>query len=208
MAAQEDETMSYENAPATRLLATNCGCCGRQLVDAVSVEAGIGPECRKKHGYNQSEGACDSLAVTKALGTLPTDSRLPALPATAIEPWLNGDAHKVANILVQHIAVDPHGPMAAPYVAAVRALGYTKLATALAKHLGGIRVEQVGETYEVRAPYNPVFGGNLRRISGYFDRATKSWRVPTRNRQMLWTFMQEAFPAGTLVMSATGAKVL
>jgi hypothetical protein len=39
---------TYENAPATKLLATHCACCGRALVDAVSVETGIGPECRKR----------------------------------------------------------------------------------------------------------------------------------------------------------------
>jgi hypothetical protein len=38
--------MSYENAPATVMLATHCCCCGRPLVDAMSVELGIGPECR------------------------------------------------------------------------------------------------------------------------------------------------------------------
>jgi hypothetical protein len=40
--------MSHENAPATKLLATACACCGRNLVDAESVETGIGPECRKR----------------------------------------------------------------------------------------------------------------------------------------------------------------
>ena len=35
----------YENAPATRLLATHCLICGRPLVDANSVSLGIGPEC-------------------------------------------------------------------------------------------------------------------------------------------------------------------
>lgn len=44
--------MSYENAPATKLLATHCCICGRPLCDAVSVEAGIGPDCREKYGYN------------------------------------------------------------------------------------------------------------------------------------------------------------
>lgn len=44
--------MSYENAPATKLLATACACCGRDLVDAVSVETGIGPECRKKYSVD------------------------------------------------------------------------------------------------------------------------------------------------------------
>jgi hypothetical protein len=39
----------YENAPATRL---HCAVCRRPLVDAASVDTGIGPECRKKHGYN------------------------------------------------------------------------------------------------------------------------------------------------------------
>jgi hypothetical protein len=44
--------MSYENAPATKLLATHCAVCARPLVDAVSVETGIGPDCRKKFGFN------------------------------------------------------------------------------------------------------------------------------------------------------------
>ena len=40
---------TYENAPATKMLATNCVVCGRALVDAISVEMGIGPECRKEY---------------------------------------------------------------------------------------------------------------------------------------------------------------
>lgn len=43
---------SYENAPATKLLATHCCICRHPLLDAKSVEAGIGPDCREKHGYN------------------------------------------------------------------------------------------------------------------------------------------------------------
>jgi hypothetical protein len=37
----------YTQAPATKMLATNCICCGRSLVDARSVSMGIGPECVK-----------------------------------------------------------------------------------------------------------------------------------------------------------------
>jgi hypothetical protein len=37
---------NYENSPACRMLATHCVVCGRALVDSVSVELGIGPECR------------------------------------------------------------------------------------------------------------------------------------------------------------------
>lgn len=43
--------MGYENAPATKMLATHCSACGRPLVDAKSVELGIGPDCRKKFAF-------------------------------------------------------------------------------------------------------------------------------------------------------------
>jgi hypothetical protein len=45
--------MSYENAPGTKMLSTRCICCGRPLLDALSVEIGIGPVCRKNTGYDQ-----------------------------------------------------------------------------------------------------------------------------------------------------------
>jgi hypothetical protein len=44
--------VSYESAPATKMLATHCCVCRRPLVDAKSVELGIGPECRKRHGFD------------------------------------------------------------------------------------------------------------------------------------------------------------
>lgn len=43
---------NYENAPATHMLAVYCAACGRPLLDAKSVETGMGPDCRRKHGYN------------------------------------------------------------------------------------------------------------------------------------------------------------
>ena len=46
---------NYLNAPATRLLATNCIVCGRALVDAISVSLGIGPECRDGENDGISE---------------------------------------------------------------------------------------------------------------------------------------------------------
>jgi len=44
--------MSYENLKSTKLLATCCAVCARPLRDAVSVELGIGPDCRAKYGYD------------------------------------------------------------------------------------------------------------------------------------------------------------
>lgn len=41
--------MSYEQAPATKMVATHCAFCARPLVDAQSVETGVGPVCRERH---------------------------------------------------------------------------------------------------------------------------------------------------------------
>jgi hypothetical protein len=49
--------MSYENAPTTKLVATHCAVCAHPLVDAVSVERGIGPDCAAKHGYGHEADA-------------------------------------------------------------------------------------------------------------------------------------------------------
>lgn len=52
--------MSYENAPATKLVATNCIACGKDLLDAISVETGMGPICREKYGHAGPDGATEA----------------------------------------------------------------------------------------------------------------------------------------------------
>ena len=62
--------MSYENAPQTIMLATNCCCCGRPLCDAISVELGIGPECRGGNNGTLTEEQrreCNQLTHAAAL---------------------------------------------------------------------------------------------------------------------------------------------
>lgn len=64
--------MSYEDAPSTTLLATDCASCGRPLVDAESVTAGMGPDCRKKFGLpntldDEARAAANKLVYLIAL---------------------------------------------------------------------------------------------------------------------------------------------
>lgn len=58
--------MGYENARSTQLLATHCICCGRPLRDPISVETGVGPICRQRHGYT-SQGDEDTRAACSKL---------------------------------------------------------------------------------------------------------------------------------------------
>jgi hypothetical protein len=62
--------MSYINAPATRLLATNCCVCGKALVDSVSVELGIGPDCRNGDNAGidaETQRFCNQLTYAAAV---------------------------------------------------------------------------------------------------------------------------------------------
>jgi hypothetical protein len=51
--------MGYEDARATKLLATHCLCCSLPLLDALSVERNIGPWCWEKHGGMGDPGVSD-----------------------------------------------------------------------------------------------------------------------------------------------------
>jgi hypothetical protein len=42
----------YTQAPACGMIAAHCAVCSLPLVDAVSVETGLGPVCREKHGFH------------------------------------------------------------------------------------------------------------------------------------------------------------
>ncbi len=77
---------NYEAAPATKMLATHCICCKRPLVDAISVEAGMGPECRKHFQVPESatdnqRRAANALVHGLAVGTQDVASALVELQA-------------------------------------------------------------------------------------------------------------------------------
>lgn len=62
--------MSYESAPATRLVAKSCAACGRPLVDAESVDAGMGPYCRRRYGYHRNVPAETRAAANRLIRKL------------------------------------------------------------------------------------------------------------------------------------------
>jgi hypothetical protein len=113
--------MSHENAPATKLLATNCACCGRALVDAVSVETGVGPDCREMHGYAEAQGDADwSRAVS--FGVLDANAYATARDA------VNALVHMVARS-----AKTLDRASAAAVFNTIDALGFSTLAERIAK---------------------------------------------------------------------------
>lgn len=187
--------MSYENAPATTMLASDCAVCARPLVDAVSVETGIGPICREKHGYNEAQGREDWAAACAACPDVlsPNDA------------GKDITARSVVNRLVHEIACAQVGPRVIAAIRAIHALGFTTLAARIADRVGSVHVDAEGETLVVSAPFNPEFNEAIRSVRGArWDRERKVRTVPRAERVSLWAALRKAFPPGTLVV---GTKI-
>jgi len=191
----------YINAPATKLLATHCACCGRLLVDSKSVECGVGPECRKKHGYGEAQHLPNWEKLLTVL-------LMPSPPESLTEAIAIQDAHRAANVLVYHIAAQQSGEYVEQYVEALAALGYVKLARRMVQRLNGIIVDQDGATLVVRGPYNPQLG--IRWIPGaaYSRKRGIRFTAPAEYNKLVWEALKNAYRTGTLVAGSKGVRKL
>jgi hypothetical protein len=187
----------YQNAPATTMLATHCAACGRPLLDAESVETGMGPDCRKRLGYNRPEGCVDRGAAQRLLG--PDGLRLSED---------GDDPHQDANRLVREIALEQTGERAARMAAALWYLGYAKVAARVARRLGVEVSEEQGDLV-VRAPFHPEAGRTLRTCAPgtSFDARAKAWRAPASTRAGVLAALRRLY-AGRVLVGTKGATVL
>jgi len=188
--------MSYESAPATKLVATACCCCGRPLVDSVSVEAGVGPKCRERHGYGEAQGEPDAKAYQAAMCV--------PLQTTATQT--------IANYLTHRIAADPSAPSVSSSIAAIDALGFHRLAAKLADRAMGPLIE-VDEDRDprgspilvVRTPFSEELLGALCRVPGrHWDEARRATTFPVSSAVALAATLRRMFPPTTLVRGRDG----
>jgi len=176
--------MSHLAVPAASLVATHCALCGRALVDAESVECGVGPVCRGKYGY-------------------------------ADGPEGNREA---ANALVYQIAAEPHGTDVATKIRALRDLGYTRLADRLAERLIERRGTLVIHCHEgmlviqCEGLDREAFGvllQVLRTIPGRrYMTDQRVNLVPVAQKRALWEGLKAQMPAGVVIRSERGERVL
>lgn len=170
----------YENAPATRLLATHCAICSRPLLDARSVECGVGPVCRRRHGYNE----------------IPEAVRVEA----------NRIVYRIACLNSGHPAED--GETIVAHLTALGLLGCHKIAAKLADGLGAIEVVTEGfgdDTFGLKSPYNPDAVAAMRSIPGrQWDRAAKLNSFPRSSWPQVAAMLKAHYP-NTVVRQSTGA---
>jgi hypothetical protein len=193
--------MTYESAPATLLLATHCCACGRPLVDAESVEAGMGPDCRKKYGYNAAQEPADFELAALALSPM---QDLPTARWAAAR-----DARAFANKLVSRVAVEHDLRRRGTMIGAIHALGFSILARKLLERANGIVIEQEGDYLLVRSPFSQEFNQAVRSVPGQrWVPAEKVRAVPVSSRRQLWEAIKATFPGGTPVFGSRGLVAL
>jgi hypothetical protein len=168
------------------MLATNCACCGKALVDSISVQTGVGPECRKRHGYNSDVPEAVRQVANKAIYMI------------AVAVSTNAVTAKTVALAVS-----------------LTDLGFPKIAEIVARRLTTVSIEEVEGTYQVRVPYSPDFnqaswtpgrkGLKLPAAEGK-KRQPFVWRFPrtAAARKALWAALSAAFP-GALGIGPKGA---
>lgn len=177
----------YESAPGTKLLATHCAICARPLLDAVSVERGIGPDCAEKWGY--WDGA-------------PEDSRA------------RQEANQyVYSIALEASGVRPFDPQAfADRVAMLRILGFDKLAGRLEERVVKVDVSTDADSrIAVKTPYNQGFVERVKQLRGRkWDPERKVWTVPASDpnvKVILHTLLKAYYP-GVVARGSKGLFVI
>ncbi len=175
---------NYTAAPACTMLATNCCVCNRPLLDAVSVQMGIGPECRKKYmgkGQGASEAArteANQIVYQLALVISGVNYETAFGTREPMPTAVDQDATQAAYALGGPRAV---GQMLAANTATgttllgrLVELGFDKLAAKMEAAWMPIRIEEVGGRLQLKAPYNEGAIAAQRSIPGrLWDKANK-----------------------------------
>lgn len=181
--------MGYETAPATLMLATNCACCGKALVDSTSVETGVGPDCRKEYGYTEAQGAPDWTAVARSN---PFDC-----PAEEIAR----DARKLCNRLVYRAAAGADQAMQVRIAQTVHHLGYVKLGEKLMSRATSAVVTVENGRIKVKTPKKvDAFVEASRQIPGrWYVAEEKATTFPYHAKVEVWAMLRKVFKGGVLM---------
>ena len=163
--------MSYTAAPATRLLATHCCSCGRPLVDSISVNLGIGPECRKGYDAGISPVQQDKANI---------------LTREAAVACQQGRIERVLEIADE---IDSIG---------LEILGdKIRRRFVNAERNAKIKIVENNGTLSVETPYKRKgdFAAAWRAIPGRrWNRSTGKNEIPVNQKQALWNLLKEWFP--------------
>lgn len=165
----------YTEAPACKMLATNCIICGRPLVDSRSVSMGIGPECAKYMTIDVTGGISESTRKTAN--------------EYVFKAALASQTGHIQDVMF--------------YADALEEMGLTILASKARRRFKNvvirrtdITVKIIGSYYNVKTPFRrgkkEAFINAWRKIPGrrYADGVNL---IPVTQKNALWSLLREFF---------------
>lgn len=171
--------MGYENAPATIMLATQCAVCGRPLVDAISIETGMGPDCRSKHGFMGKHA-----------------------------PNVSEEDRTKANRIVYGIACGVPADILAASIKELKDLGFSLLASVLEDRNITVHVDEMGDRIVVRTPFSEEVVLAMRTIPGRrWNKEEKANTFPIESKRAVWEMIKR-FYRGQLLKGSKGIVVV
>lgn len=208
--ASGSHSMSYENAINTRQMATRCVFCGRPLVDAVSVEAGAGPDCRAKYGAVGAPGPVDREKLELMVDTAPEKLKADVLPLLR-----GGDLKGAVQRSIWHAAVaaefgGEHSKEALTAAHGIaQAAGYHTTAQKIAEMCfagSQVRIEAAGDDLRIFTPYNKAFVEAIKNVPGrrFSKHPAPHWSVPKERLSEAINALVAGFP-GEIALDADGS---
>ena len=185
----------YLASPALELVATACCLCGRPLLDAASVERGLGPTCAKRAGVGDAAHEPDWQRVREILARV------------GLAPMCD-EARAEANRITHRIGVAPSAVQVPTLIEAIDALGYHRLAEAIAEHLVPVTITVANDngsllvtTTRLDAELFERYVDALRAVPGRrWDAERKANVVPQHARRELWSALVGCLPSGALIV--------
>lgn len=172
-------TTENVNAVKWNRVATHCCVCGLRLVDATSIEFGIGPVCRRK--YNYEDAYAISPVVGNEVSLFLAEQSFPYEVACKVDDAVAvNDSRKAANALVYYASAE-QGEAAILAAHALRLLGYTALAERIQDRLLALKITRTPDArIAAKTPYNPDFISALRAkfVGQRWDGQNKVWTLP------------------------------
>jgi hypothetical protein len=161
--------MTYENSIQCRLLATHCCVCGKSLVDATSVQLGIGPDCRSHVNQGISE------EVRKTCNVLTHEAAVAAQEGNVVRV-------RRASDMIRSLGLE---------VLADKILERFKNAERLAK----IKITEKDGTLVIQTPWKQTrgFSDAWRAIPGRTYRNGRNV-VPVASKKEVWELLKRFFP--------------
>lgn len=187
--------MSYTDAPACKMLATHCAACRRPLLDATSVEVGMGPDCRKRlmpldlPGREEANAIVRKFALGVSVGGLKVDAGVDSASLQAA--FLIGGMDAVGQMLT---------PAGTDALRRLRELGYAaladKLGAAWTRRAAMIKIEEVdGGRLAVTSPYDAEAVRQMQQIRGRrWDGARKVNSFSATERAAVWAMLMRCYP--------------